>query len=171
MRATAAGHGRSDRAHHPKSSGGPLTNRPAPRQHIECLRHRYRGSKRHNCLHGCFSSEVRVGEPKYDWAAGNLPFTRGAYGSLVTVRPRMCYGRTRIRRSQWPSRIRNTPGAAELASSALRDPQDRRRFVSRVRSALADDIERAGEAAASRPRATLAGCGCAARMAGVTPGR
>jgi putative DNA primase/helicase len=32
--------------------------------------------------------------------------------------------------------------AAELASRALRDPQDRRRFVSQVRSALADDIER-----------------------------
>jgi putative DNA primase/helicase len=31
--------------------------------------------------------------------------------------------------------------AAELASRALRDPQDRRRFVSKVRSALADDIE------------------------------
>jgi hypothetical protein len=35
--------------------------------------------------------------------------------------------------------------AAELASRALRDPQDRRRFVWQVRSALADDIER-GEA-------------------------
>jgi len=32
--------------------------------------------------------------------------------------------------------------AAELASRALRDPQDQRRFVSQVRSALADDIER-----------------------------
>ena len=32
--------------------------------------------------------------------------------------------------------------AAELASRALRDPQDRRRFVSQVRSALADGIER-----------------------------
>jgi hypothetical protein len=32
--------------------------------------------------------------------------------------------------------------AAELASRALRDPQDRRRFVSQVRSALAEDIER-----------------------------
>ena len=32
--------------------------------------------------------------------------------------------------------------AAELASRALRDPQDRGRFVSQVRSALADDIER-----------------------------
>jgi hypothetical protein len=32
--------------------------------------------------------------------------------------------------------------AAELASRVLRDPQDRRRFVSQVRSALADDIER-----------------------------
>jgi putative DNA primase/helicase len=32
--------------------------------------------------------------------------------------------------------------AAELASRRLRDPQDRRRFVSQVRSALADDIER-----------------------------
>ena len=32
--------------------------------------------------------------------------------------------------------------AAEFASRALRDPQDRRRFVSQVRSALADDIER-----------------------------
>jgi hypothetical protein len=35
--------------------------------------------------------------------------------------------------------------AAELASKALRDPEDRRRFVMQVRSALADDIER-GEA-------------------------
>jgi hypothetical protein len=35
--------------------------------------------------------------------------------------------------------------AAELASRALRDPEDRRRFVAQVRSALADDIER-GEA-------------------------
>jgi putative DNA primase/helicase len=32
--------------------------------------------------------------------------------------------------------------AAELASRVLRDPQDRRRFVAQVRSALADDIER-----------------------------
>jgi hypothetical protein len=32
--------------------------------------------------------------------------------------------------------------AAELASRALRDPEDRRRFVGQVRSALADDIER-----------------------------
>ena len=32
--------------------------------------------------------------------------------------------------------------AAELASRALRDPQDQRRFVAQVRSALADDIER-----------------------------
>jgi hypothetical protein len=32
--------------------------------------------------------------------------------------------------------------AAELASRGLRDLQDRRRFVSQVRSALADDIER-----------------------------
>jgi hypothetical protein len=32
--------------------------------------------------------------------------------------------------------------AAELASRALRDPEDRRRFVAQVRSALADDIER-----------------------------
>jgi hypothetical protein len=32
--------------------------------------------------------------------------------------------------------------AAELASRALRDPQDRRRFVAQVRGALADDIER-----------------------------
>ena len=32
--------------------------------------------------------------------------------------------------------------AAELASRALRDPEDQRRFVARVRSALADDIER-----------------------------
>jgi hypothetical protein len=32
--------------------------------------------------------------------------------------------------------------AAELASRALRDPQDRRRFVAQVRRALADDIER-----------------------------
>jgi hypothetical protein len=32
--------------------------------------------------------------------------------------------------------------AAELASKALRDPEDRRRFVAQVRSALADDIER-----------------------------
>jgi hypothetical protein len=36
-------------------------------------------------------------------------------------------------------------GAAELASRALRDPQDRGRFVWQVRRALADDIER-GEA-------------------------
>lgn len=32
--------------------------------------------------------------------------------------------------------------AAELASRALRDPEDRRRFVAQVRGALADDIER-----------------------------
>jgi putative DNA primase/helicase len=32
--------------------------------------------------------------------------------------------------------------AAELASRALRDPQDQRRFVFQVRGALADDIER-----------------------------
>ena len=32
--------------------------------------------------------------------------------------------------------------AAELASRTLRDPEDRRRFVAQVRSALADDIER-----------------------------
>ena len=32
--------------------------------------------------------------------------------------------------------------AAELASSRLRDPQDRRRFVAQVRRALAEDIER-----------------------------
>jgi hypothetical protein len=32
--------------------------------------------------------------------------------------------------------------AAELASRALRDPQDQRRFVAQVRRALADDIER-----------------------------
>jgi len=32
--------------------------------------------------------------------------------------------------------------AAELASKALRDPEDRRRFVAQVRRALADDIER-----------------------------
>ena len=32
--------------------------------------------------------------------------------------------------------------AAELASEALRDPQDRRRFVAQVRGALAEDIER-----------------------------
>lgn len=32
--------------------------------------------------------------------------------------------------------------AAELASKALRDPADRRRFVAQVRGALADDIER-----------------------------
>ena len=32
--------------------------------------------------------------------------------------------------------------AAELASKGLRDPQDQRRFVAQVRSALADDIER-----------------------------
>ena len=32
--------------------------------------------------------------------------------------------------------------AAELASRALRDPEDRRRFVAQVRTALADDIER-----------------------------
>ena len=32
--------------------------------------------------------------------------------------------------------------AAELASQALRDPQDRRRFVAQVRGALAEDIER-----------------------------
>jgi len=32
--------------------------------------------------------------------------------------------------------------AAELASRVLRDPQDQRRFVAQVRSALADDIER-----------------------------
>ena len=32
--------------------------------------------------------------------------------------------------------------AAELASKALRDPEDRRRFVGQVRGALADDIER-----------------------------
>jgi putative DNA primase/helicase len=32
--------------------------------------------------------------------------------------------------------------AAELASRTLRDPQDRRRFVSQVRTALAHDIER-----------------------------
>ena len=32
--------------------------------------------------------------------------------------------------------------AAELASRALRDPEDQRRFIAQVRSALADDIER-----------------------------
>ena len=32
--------------------------------------------------------------------------------------------------------------AAELASQALRDPQDRRQFVAQVRGALAEDIER-----------------------------
>jgi hypothetical protein len=32
--------------------------------------------------------------------------------------------------------------AAELASRALRDPEDQRRFISQVRGALADDIER-----------------------------
>jgi hypothetical protein len=32
--------------------------------------------------------------------------------------------------------------AAELASRALREPEDQRRFVAQVRSALADDIER-----------------------------
>jgi hypothetical protein len=32
--------------------------------------------------------------------------------------------------------------AAELASRALRDPEDQQRFVAQVRSALADDIER-----------------------------
>ena len=32
--------------------------------------------------------------------------------------------------------------AAELASRALRDPEDQRRFLAQVRSALADDIER-----------------------------
>jgi hypothetical protein len=32
--------------------------------------------------------------------------------------------------------------AAELASTALRDSEDQRRFVAQVRSALADDIER-----------------------------
>jgi hypothetical protein len=32
--------------------------------------------------------------------------------------------------------------AAELASQALRDPQDRRRFITQVRGALAEDIER-----------------------------
>jgi hypothetical protein len=32
--------------------------------------------------------------------------------------------------------------AAELASKALRDREDQRRFVAQVRSALADDIER-----------------------------
>ena len=32
--------------------------------------------------------------------------------------------------------------AAELASRGLRDPQDQRRFIAQVRSALADDIER-----------------------------
>ena len=32
--------------------------------------------------------------------------------------------------------------AAELASRALRDPQDQQRFVAQVRGALADDIER-----------------------------
>lgn len=32
--------------------------------------------------------------------------------------------------------------AAELASRALRDPEDQRRFVAQVRTALADDIER-----------------------------
>ena len=32
--------------------------------------------------------------------------------------------------------------AAELASKALRDPEDQRQFVSQVRSALADGIER-----------------------------
>src|SRR5262249_52599160 len=57
VRATAAGHGRSDAR--TTQRAGPLTNRPAPRQHIECLRHRCRGSKRDNCLHGCFSPEVR----------------------------------------------------------------------------------------------------------------
>jgi hypothetical protein len=31
---------------------------------------------------------------------------------------------------------------AELASSALRDPEEQRRFVGQVRSALADDVER-----------------------------
>jgi len=56
----------------------------------------------------------------------------------------MCYGCSRVRRSQWRL-VSETPGAAELASRALRDPQDQRRFVWQVRSALADDIER-GEA-------------------------
>jgi hypothetical protein len=32
--------------------------------------------------------------------------------------------------------------AAELASTRLRDPEDRRRFVMQVRRALSDDIER-----------------------------
>ena len=32
--------------------------------------------------------------------------------------------------------------AAELASKALRDPQDQRHFVAQVRRALADDVER-----------------------------
>ena len=32
--------------------------------------------------------------------------------------------------------------AAELSTRALRDPEDRQRFVAQVRSALADDIER-----------------------------
>jgi hypothetical protein len=52
-------------------------------------------------------------------------------------------GWSRIRSSHSQlSGTRNNLQAAELASRALRDPKDRRRFVSQVRSALADDIER-----------------------------
>jgi hypothetical protein len=46
----------------------------------------------------------------------------GGSGPLVTVRPGMCYGRSRMGRGQWPSRMRNTPGAAKLAAGALWDP-------------------------------------------------
>jgi hypothetical protein len=53
--------------------------------------------------------------------------------------------------------------AAQLASKALRDPEDRRRFVAQIRRALADDIERGEplqpvrlrERAATKDRSTL----------------
>jgi hypothetical protein len=42
----------------------------------------------------------------------------GGSGSVVTVRPGMCYGGSRIRRSQWPSRIRNP----QASPSSLQEP-------------------------------------------------
>ena len=76
------------------------------------------------------------------WVIEKLSFFEARVAAAQIVRNEQVAAREAVREHPELAGTYLNLRAAELASKALRDPEDRRRFVAQVRRALADDIER-----------------------------
>ena len=76
------------------------------------------------------------------WAIEKKEFFEQRAAAAQTLRDEMLGPREAVRQHPELAGTYLNLRAAELASKALRDPEDRRRFVMQVRTALSDDIER-----------------------------